>query len=177
MAEGLDLDVNLIVEKVVSGLYPNVKTSELDVLAAETGFYMSVHNQAYATFAARISVSDLHKNTNPQFSKVMTMLYEHMNLETHTWAPILSDSFMASVRKHAAKLDASIKHERDYAFNYFGFQTLTKGSYLMKINGETVERPQHALMRVAIGIHGDNIDAILEVCFFLLSKLTMQTVV
>ena len=154
--------------RVIEGLYDGVTTSELDNLAAEIAATMTTTHPDYAKLAARISVSNLHKNTKKSFSKTMIDLYQYVNPRTGKKAPLLSDEVHKVIQKNANKLDSSIIYNRDFGYDFFGFKTLER-SYLLKLNGNIVERPQHMLMRVSIGIHLDDIDAALET-YELMSK-------
>nr|CAI5821870.1 unnamed protein product [Callosobruchus analis] len=150
-----------IMLKVISGLYPGVTTVELDTLAAETAAMKTVDHPDYATLAARIAVSNLHKETKKQFSEVIDDLYNMTDSKTGKKTPMISDFHHSVVMKNADRLNSCIIYNRDFNYNYFGFKTLER-SYLLKINGKIAERPQHMLMRVAIGIHGEDIDAAIE---------------
>ncbi|SNR53139.1 ribonucleoside-diphosphate reductase subunit alpha [Lutibacter flavus] len=159
MCYGLNklVDPVKVAMRVIEGLYDGVTTSELDNLAAETAATMTVQHPDYARLAARIAVSNLHKNTKKTFSEVMTDLYEYVNPRTGKKAPLLSDEVYKVIIDNAAKLDSTIIYNRDFGYDYFGFKTLER-SYLLKLNGEIAERPQHMLMRVSIGIHLNDID-------------------
>ncbi len=154
--------------RVIEGLYDGVTTSELDNLAAEIAATMTTTHPDYAKLAARISVSNLHKNTKKSFSETMTDLYEYVNPRTGKKAPLLSDEVHEVIQKNAEKLDSSIIYNRDFGYDFFGFKTLER-SYLLKLNGHIVERPQHMLMRVSIGIHLNDIKSALET-YELMSK-------
>ncbi|WP_203295366.1 ribonucleoside-diphosphate reductase subunit alpha [Luteirhabdus pelagi] len=154
--------------RVIEGLYDGVTTSELDNLAAETAATMTTSHPDYARLAARISVSNLHKNTKKTFSEVMTDLYEYVNPRTGNKAPLLSDEVYEVIQKHADELDSMIIYNRDFGYDYFGFKTLER-SYLLKLNGKIAERPQHMLMRVSVGIHMDDIASVKET-YELMSK-------
>lgn len=154
--------------RVIDGLYDGVTTSELDNLAAEQAATMTTAHPDYARLAARISVSNLHKNTKKTFSDVMTDLYQYVNPRTGKKAPLLSDEVYNVIMENKEKLDSAIIYNRDFGYDYFGFKTLER-SYLLKINGEIAERPQHMLMRVSIGIHINDLDAALET-YELMSK-------
>jgi len=147
--------------KVISGLYDGVTTEELDILAAEVSATMSTRHPDYGKLAARIAISNLHKTTSNSFSNTMKRLYEYRDPKTGENASLISRDVYEAIRSNAAVLDAAIDYNRDYNFEYFGFKTLEK-SYLLKLNDKIVERPQHLFMRVAIGIHHHNIDAVLE---------------
>ncbi len=154
--------------RVIEGLYDGVTTSELDNLAAEIAATMTTTHPDYALLAARISVSNLHKNTKKSFSETMKDLYEYVNPRTGKKAPLLSDEVYKIIQKNAEQLDSSIIYNRDFGYDYFGFKTLER-SYLLKLNGQIVERPQHMLMRVSLGIHLEDIDAAMET-YELMSK-------
>ena len=154
--------------RVIEGLYDNVTTSELDNLAAEIAATMTTAHPDYAKLAARISVSNLHKNTKKTFSEVMTDLFEYVNPRTEEKAPLLSEEVYKVIMDNKEKLDSTIIYNRDFGYDYFGFKTLER-SYLLKLNGEIAERPQHMLMRVSIGIHIDDLDAAIET-YELMSK-------
>ena len=170
MCYGLNklVDPVKVAMRVIEGLYDGVTTSELDNLAAETAATMTVQHPDYARLAARIAVSNLHKNTKKTFSEVMVDLYEYVNPRTGKKAPLLSDETYKIIMDNAAKLDSTIIYNRDFGYDYFGFKTLER-SYLLKLNGEIAERPQHMLMRVSIGIHGNDIDEAIET-YELMSK-------
>ncbi len=170
MCYGLNnlVDPVKVAMRVIEGLYDGVTTSELDNLAAETAATMTVQHPDYARLAARIAVSNIHKNTKKTFSDVMTDLYNYVNPRTGKKAPLLSDETYKVISENAAKLDSTIIYNRDFSYDYFGFKTLER-SYLLKLNGEIAERPQHMLMRVAIGIHQKDIDEAIET-YELMSK-------
>ena len=150
-----------IAKKVIDGLYDGVSTKELDELAAETAATLTTKHPDFATLAARIAVSNLHKTTSKSFSSTMKRLYTYVNPKTGENASLLSKEVYGIINKNAALLDSSIIYDRDFSYDYFGFKTLEK-SYLLKLDGKVVERPQHMLMRVAVGIHMDDIDSVLE---------------
>ncbi|UII81381.1 ribonucleoside-diphosphate reductase subunit alpha [Flagellimonas sp. CMM7] len=154
--------------RVIEGLYDGVTTSELDNLAAEIAATMTTTHPDYAKLAARISVSNLHKNTKKSFSETMKDLYEYVNPRTGKKAPLLSDEVYAVISENSEKLDSTIIYNRDFGYDYFGFKTLER-SYLLKLNGKIAERPQHMLMRVSIGIHLNDLDAAIET-YELMSK-------
>lgn len=154
--------------RVIEGLYDGVTTSELDNLAAEIAATMTTAHPDYAKLAARISVSNLHKNTKKSFSETMKDLYEYVNPRTGKKAPLLSNEVYKVISENADKLDSTIIYNRDFGYDYFGFKTLER-SYLLKLNGKIAERPQHMLMRVSIGIHLDDLDAAIET-YELMSK-------
>ena len=154
--------------RVIEGLYDGVTTSELDNLAAEIAATMTTTHPDYAKLAARISVSNLHKNTKKSFSETMSDLYNYVNPRTGKEAPLLSDEVYKIIEKNSELLDSTIIYNRDFHYDYFGFKTLER-SYLLKLNGAVAERPQHMLMRVSIGIHMDDLDSAIET-YNLMSK-------
>ena len=154
--------------RVIEGLYDGVTTSELDNLAAEIAATMTTTHPDYAQLAARISVSNLHKKTKKSFSDTMKDLYEYVNPRNGKKAPLLSDEVYKVIKKNADLLDSSILYNRDFDYDYFGFKTLER-SYLLKLNGQIAERPQHMLMRVSIGIHLGDLDSAIKT-YELMSK-------
>ncbi|KAH0559149.1 ribonucleotide-diphosphate reductase subunit rnr1 [Trichoglossum hirsutum] len=160
------VDAACITQKVISGVYQGVTTVELDNLpvlkqAAETAAYMTVAHPDYAILAARIAVSNLHKQTKKQFSSVISDLYHYVNPKNNRPSPMISQDTYECVMRHAEDLNSAIVYDRDFNYQYFGFKTLER-SYLLRIDGNVAERPQHMIMRVAVGIHGDDIDKVLE---------------
>ncbi len=147
--------------KVIEGIYEGVTTSELDNLASETAASLTTKHPDYALLASRIAVSNLHKNTNKSFSKTMEALYYYIDPKTGKKAPLIADDVHAIIQKNAQELDSTIIYDRDFGYDYFGFKTLER-SYLLKMNGQVAERPQHMVMRVAVGIHKDDIASAIE---------------
>ena len=154
-------DVIEIAKKIIQGIYDNVTTTELDNLAAETAAAQTTIHPDFSVLAARIAVSNLHKNTLKSFSKTAQLLYEYTDPITQTHAPLISEEIYKIIRKNADELDSSVIYDRDYNFDYFGFKTLER-SYLIRTNGKVTERPQHLFMRVALGIHKEDIQAAIE---------------
>ena len=161
---GLDLKHVLPIEvakKVINGIYDGVTTSELDNLAAETAASLTTKHPDYALLASRIAISNLHKNTNKSFSQTMRALHEYTDPHTGKSAKLIADDIMKVIEDNADELDSTIIHDRDFGFDYFGFKTLEK-SYLLKLHGKVVERPQHMYMRVCVGIHRDDIESVIK---------------
>jgi ribonucleoside-diphosphate reductase alpha chain len=150
-----------VTKKVIQGLYDGVTTVELDNLAAETAASMSTVHPDYAQLAARIAISNLHKETDKSFSATMEGLYNYVDPKTGEAAGLIGNDTMQVIRDNKAKLDAAIIYDRDFEFDYFGYKTLER-SYLMRMNGAVVERPQQMLMRVSVGIHLDDIDSVIQ---------------
>jgi ribonucleoside-diphosphate reductase alpha subunit len=147
--------------KVINGLYDGVSTQELDNLAAEIAAAMTTRHPDFAKLAARLAVSNLHKVTSKSFSNTMKRLYQYVDPKTGQNAPLISKETWKVIKEHAAELDEAILYDRDFSYDYFGYKTLER-SYLMKVDGKTIERPQHLIMRVAVGIHGNDIPAAIE---------------
>lgn len=154
--------------RVIDGLYDGVETTKLDDLAAETAATLTVQHPDYAILAARIAVSNLHKNTDKVFSQVVSQLYGYVNPRTGKKAPMIADDVYEIIMSNETRIDSEIIYDRDFNYDYFGFKTLER-SYLLKIDGRVAERPQHMLMRVAIGIHKGDIAAAIET-YNLMSK-------
>lgn len=163
LSSNLDVNVFELAQKVCSRIYDGVKTSELDELAAQMCSSMITDHPDYGVLASRIIVSNHHKNTSPSFSETVQTLY------TSTEFPLVSKELYEVVQKHKEKLNSYIDYNRDYDFDYFGFKTLEK-SYLMKVKDRVVERPQHMLMRVALGIHNNDIKDALQTYDFMSKK-------
>lgn len=155
------IDPAKITMKVIAGVYSGVKTTELDTLAAETAASLTTKHPDYAILAARIAVSNLHKETKKLFSSVMHDLYTYNHPITKERSPMISKETYDIVMKNAERLNSAIIYDRDFTYQFFGFKTLER-SYLLKIDGKVAERPQHMLMRVAVGIHGEDIERAIE---------------
>ncbi|KAK8463415.1 hypothetical protein SEVIR_1G363100v4 [Setaria viridis] len=151
-------DPVLVAQKVCAGVYRGVTTSQIGELAAETAAAMTASHPDYASLAGRIAVSNLHKNTMKSFSETVKVLYVHCDERSGLMAPMIADDVYEIIMKNAARLDNEIKYDRDFDYDYFGFKTLER-SYLLKVGGKVVERPQHMLMRVSVGIHKDDIES------------------
>ncbi|KAH7125159.1 ribonucleotide reductase [Dendryphion nanum] len=161
---GLDpnhVDPVKITQKVISGVYHGVTTIQLDDLAAETAAYMTVTHPDYAILAARIAVSNLHKQTKKQFSAVVADLHHYVNPKNGKHQPMISKKVYDIVQNNAEDLNSAIVFDRDFNYQFFGFKTLER-SYLLRIDGKVAERPQHMLMRVAVGIHEEDIEKAIE---------------
>ncbi len=150
-----------VAKKVINGIYDGVTTSELDNLAAETAASMTAKHPDYALLASRIAISNLHKNTNKSFSQTMRALHEYIDPKSGQSAKLIADDIMQVINDNADELDSTIIHDRDFGFDYFGFKTLEK-SYLLKLHGKVVERPQHMYMRVCVGIHRGDIESVVK---------------
>ena len=150
-----------VAKKVIEGLYDGVSTTELDNLAAETSASLTTKHPDYALLASRIAVSNLHKNTTKSFSETMLNLYHYSDAHSGRKMPLIADDVIEIIERNADLLDSSIIYDRDFGFDYFGFKTLEK-SYLLRIDGKVTERPQHMYMRVAIGIHKNDLESVIN---------------
>jgi len=155
------VSAHAVIDRVLEGSYDGVKTTQLDDLLAETAASMATEHPDYALLAGRLSVSRLHKETSDVFSETIDRLRKYVSKTTGEHAPLISEEVHAFVMEHAEILDRAIDYRRDYEYDYFGFKTLER-SYLLKMDGKIVERPQHMLMRVAVGIHSNNLESALE---------------
>ena len=164
LTEGLDpnwIDPAHLTKLTIEGLYDGVSTRELDQLAAETAASLASHHPDYSRLAARICVDDLHRSTKELFTDVVRDLREFIDPESKKHAPLISEEVFEVIMNNADVLNSHIDYTRDYNYDYFGFKTLER-SYLLKLNGEVAERPQHMLMRVSVGIHHGNIEKALH---------------
>jgi ribonucleoside-diphosphate reductase subunit M1 len=150
-----------VATKTLDGCYDGIRSDDLQTLAAEVAASLTTFHPDYAFLAGRIAVSLLHKRTNARFSDVADALYKHVDVSTGKHSPKVSREFYESVSANSETLDAAIVHQRDYSYTYFGFKTLER-SYLLRLNDEACERPQHLLMRVALGIHLNDIDSAIQ---------------
>jgi ribonucleoside-diphosphate reductase alpha chain len=150
-----------VAKKVVQGIYDGVPTTELDNLAAETAASLTTKHPDYALLASRIAISNLHKNTMKSFSETMEKLYNYTDIGSGKRTPLLAEDVYEIIQTNAELLDSTIIYDRDFAFDYFGFKTLEK-AYLLRIDGKVAERPQHMYMRVAIGIHKNDIENVIK---------------
>ena len=167
LSSDLQIDITEIAQKVCTRIYDGVKATELDELAAYLCSSMSIENPDYSILASRIIISNHHKNTSPSFSETIQILYNNKDIHNNP-SPAISEEVYEIVNKNKEKLNSYIDYSRDYLFDYFGFKTLER-AYLQKVNKKTVERPQHMWMRVAIGIHGNDIREVLQT-YDLMSK-------
>ncbi|CAB4252242.1 similar to Saccharomyces cerevisiae YIL066C RNR3 Minor isoform of the large subunit of ribonucleotide-diphosphate reductase [Maudiozyma barnettii] len=164
LSYGLDpkrIDAVKVTQRIISGVYEGVTTSELDNLAAETCAYMTTIHPDYGTLAARLAISNIHKQTKKKFSDVVSDLHDYINPANGKAAPMISDKVYNIVMENKELINSTIVYDRDYSFNYFGFKTLER-SYLLRLDGKVAERPQHLIMRVALGIHLNDLDSVIE---------------
>jgi ribonucleoside-diphosphate reductase alpha chain len=162
------VNVHEVAQKTIEGIYEGVPTTELDNLAAETAASLTTIHPDYAILASRIAVSNLHKSTTKKFSATMRRLHQYTDAQTGRKMPLVADDVMQIIEEHADILDSTIIYDRDYGFDYFGFKTLEK-SYLLRLGDKIAERPQHLYMRVAVGIHKNDIEEAIKT-YHLLSE-------
>lgn len=151
------VDAIQVAKRTINGLFDGITTDELDNLSAEVSAYMTSVHPDYARLAGRIAVANLHRSTSDSFMETFETLYNYQNEFTKEKQPLISDEIYAFAREHKDRISAEIAYSRDFEFDYFGFKTLEK-SYLLKVNGKIVERPQHLFMRVALGVQIGNIE-------------------
>ena len=150
-----------VAQKVIEGITPDIKTQVLDQLAMETAASLATKHPDYSILAARLAITNLHKETKKSFSETVTDLYKYIDPKTGKHSPIVSESFYNIVKRHADEIDSAIVHSRDHNFDYFGFKTLEK-SYLLKLDGKVAERPQYMYMRTALQVWGENLEKVIE---------------
>lgn len=150
-----------VAQKVIEGIYDGVSSRQLDELAAETAAALTTKHPDYALLASRLAVSALHKDTKKSFSDTIKELYNHVDKFSSKKTPLIAKDVYDVIMQNAELLDSAIVYNRDFNYDYFGYKALQK-SYLLKINGKTVERPQHLIMRVALGIHLNDIESALH---------------
>ena len=155
------VDASKVAMRVIDGIYDGVTTHELDILATEISASMTTSHPDYTKLASRIAVSNLHKSTKKSFVSVMRDLHKYIDPKTGKNAPLISDELIKIVNTHKERIESAMMYENDFNYDYFGFKTLEK-SYLFKLHGKITERPQHMLMRVSLGIHGEDLDEAIE---------------
>ncbi|MBY0518220.1 MAG: ribonucleoside-diphosphate reductase subunit alpha, partial [Bacteriovoracaceae bacterium] len=151
------VDSTQIAKRTIQGLFDGITTEELDNLSAEVSAYMTSVHPDYARLAGRIAVANLHRSTSDSFIETLDKLMNYENAHTKEKSPLIAPDLYAFAMEHKDKIEAQIAYSRDYEFDYFGFKTLER-SYLLKVNGKIVERPQHMFMRVALGVQMGNIE-------------------
>ena len=163
-AQGLEVNPTLIAQRTLLRIYDGVKTSELDELAAQLSISLMTTNLDYGTLAARIAVSNHHRNTSDKFTEVVHELANQTMDKTGEPLSNVSQELVEICKAHGDKINAKIDYDRDYLFDYFGFKTLEKLQYLLRnTKGKTLERPQHLIMRVSLALWGSvNLDRAFE---------------
>ena len=153
LAKDLNIDTTSLSLSVIQGLKSGMTTREIDYLSCENAIYKSTYEPNYAILASRISINDLHKTTPKTFRECIDKLFNNINKLNNESNPLIDEQVYKFALEYIEEIEKSIKHDNDYNYTYFGFKTLEK-SYLQKVDGVIVERPQYMLMRVALGIHG-----------------------
>ena len=170
-SKGLSVNPDALAQQVLSQIFDGVKTSELDELTAQLAASLSTLHPDYGTLAARISISNHHKNTTASFSEVMIRLSSQKMPQTGDTTSFIHPELLAIVKSHGPEIDAKIHYDRDYLFDYFGFKTLER-SYLLKDTSMVIqERPQHMWMRVALALWSDDLARAFETYDLLSQKL------
>lgn len=156
----ININYSSLVIKVIDQLYDKIPTTKIDELTAEQCASLSTKSPEYGILAGRIVISNHQKNTPSSFLTAMKTLYESKDIHgIHN--PLISEKTWQNINKNAEILEYLIDYNRDYLIDYFGFKTLER-AYLFRVNDKIIERPQHMWLRVSIGIHGDDIEAIKE---------------
>ena len=168
LSKNLNINPSMLTQKIITEIYDGIKTSEIDILAAQLCASMSTEHPDYLELASRIELSNLHKNTSPSFSETVNILYENTDVHGANY-PLISDDLYEMVKKNKTKLNSYIKYDRDGLIDYFGLKTLQK-SYLINIKGKIIERPQHMFMRVSLGIHGTDLREALKTYDYMSQK-------
>ena len=161
-SKGLSVNPDALAQQVLSQIFDGVKTSELDELTAQLAASLSTLHPDYGTLAARISISNHHKNTTASFSEVMIRLSSQKMPQTGDTTSFIHPELLAIVKSHGPEIDSKIHYDRDYLFDYFGFKTLER-SYLLKDTSMVIqERPQHMWMRVALALWSEDLPRAFE---------------
>jgi ribonucleotide reductase alpha subunit len=155
------VDIDLITFRTQQAIYDNITTVELDNIASEICASFVSEHPDYSKLAARLIIANLHKETLKSFSKTCKLLYEYINPKTNKHAPLLSEEAYKFIKENSEELDSAIIYDRDFSFDFFAYKTLEK-SYLLRINKKIAERPQHMLMRVSVGLHSGNLEAVIQ---------------
>ena len=156
----IQINYSALVMKVIDQLYDKIPTTKIDELTAEQCAVMSTQHPDYAVLAGRVVVSNHQKNTESSFFRVVEKLYWYNDIHGNH-SPLISHDLCLCANAHQEEIEEMIDYNRDYLIDYFGFKTLER-AYLFKVDDVVVERPQHMWMRVAIGIHGDDMYSVKE---------------
>ncbi|KAK6456074.1 ribonucleoside-diphosphate reductase alpha subunit [Scheffersomyces xylosifermentans] len=156
-----NLDIESVVESVYHGLPNEITVDELLELVSESLASKIIYHPDYSILAGRVEAHKIQKQINSSFSEVVIRLRKHKNGNSSRSSSLIAESFYNTVMKNREFLDNLIEKQRDFELTYFGIKTLQK-SYLLKIDGKVAETPQFMFLRVAIGIHGDNMEEVVE---------------
>ena len=169
-SDGLSVNPTAIAQKVLGQIYNGVKTTELDELTSQLATGLSTVHPDYGTLAARISISNHHKNTEPSFTKVIQTLANQTMPKTGEALCYISQELLDTVNTYGNLIDNTIIHDRDYLFDYFGFKTLEKSYLLKDANGKILERPQHMWMRVSLALWSKDLHKAFETYDYMSQK-------
>ena len=164
----ININSSALVIKIIDQLHDNILTTKIDELTAQQCTMLATTNPDYGVLAAQIIISNHHKNTSSNFTEIMHKLYKFKNVKNQSH-PLVTEELWRISKENQSRINEVIDYEKDFLIDYFGFKTLEK-SYLMKLNGKCIERPQHMWMRVAIGIHGEDLDSAFETYKLMSSK-------
>ena len=145
-----------LAQKVIQGLYDDMNTSDIDNYTANLSASLSIEHREYSILAGRIVINNCHKNTLVSFKDKMNKLYTRTD-KNNKICPLINNEFYKFVEKNQVFIESTIDYSRDYLIDFFGYRTLEKG-YLLKIDGNVIERPQDLFMRVSVFMHMDTND-------------------
>ena len=154
-AKGLQVNPDALAQQVLGQIVDGVHTSELDELTAQLAASLCTNHPDWGILAARIAISNHHKQTSNSFCAAVETLSKQVMPKTGEDTSIVNPELIEVVRKHGADIDAYINYDRDYLFDYFGFKTLEKSYLLRDTSMKVIERPQHLWMRVALALWGE----------------------
>jgi len=169
-ARGLQVNPDALSQQVLGQIIDGVHTSELDELTAQLAASLCTNHPDWGVLAARIAISNHHKQTSSSFSDVILRLSNQTMPKSGETTSIVHETLLTVVKKHGAEIDARIHHDRDYLFDYFGFKTLERSYLLKDTSMKIVERPQHLWMRVALALWCDNLERAFETYDLLSTK-------
>ena len=169
-AKGLQINVDVLAQQVLTQIIDGVHTSELDELTAQLAASLCTNHPDWGVLSARIAISNHHKQTSSSFSEVVLVLANQTMPKTGEKTQIVSDELINLVKAHGTKIDERIQYDRDYLFDYFGFKTLERSYLLKDTTMKIMERPQHLWMRVALALWGHNLERAFETYELLSTK-------
>ena len=154
--QNVHINFSSLAMRIIDQLYDTIETSKRDELTAQQCASQVTQHIDYGKMASALSVSNLHKETTGNFAKVSQSLFNFKDIHNGEY-PLVDTNYNTIVQENAEKIQEIIDYKNDYLFDYFGFKTLER-AYLFRVHGKIVERPQDMWMRVAIGIHGSNLE-------------------
>ena len=155
-----NVDPNLIAQRVISGMYDGITTLEVETLTADTTDGLAATHPDYSALAGRVLMHSIHKDTPKSVLAAARQLFNNVNVLGEKM-PLIDQSVYDVIRKHHKRLEEVVDYSRDMTYDYFASKTLQQ-VYLFKNNGKVLERPQHMLIRVAVGLWGDDLDRVIE---------------